>query len=135
MWETVYWLYLVNAVLIINHEIDSAYWREWNLFMPAGKPASGNDEQRFMSGFLIVHVPVLVLILMGLVEVYKASFSGLVLSLILAAGGLFAFTFHTIMMRRGRPGFNTPVSKLLLVATLAVSLAQGAVAVWLILGY
>lgn len=27
-----FWIYLVNAVLLINHEIDSAYWQEWKLF-------------------------------------------------------------------------------------------------------
>lgn len=31
------WLYLTNAVLLINHEIDSAYWKEWDLFrFPGG---------------------------------------------------------------------------------------------------
>ncbi|MHA1463081.1 MAG: DUF6713 family protein, partial [Candidatus Heimdallarchaeota archaeon] len=27
-----FWLYMVNAVLLILHEIDSAYWKEWELF-------------------------------------------------------------------------------------------------------
>lgn len=26
------WLYLLNAAALITHEIDSAYWREWELF-------------------------------------------------------------------------------------------------------
>ena len=29
--------YFVNSVLLIVHEIDSAYWEEWNLFrLPGG---------------------------------------------------------------------------------------------------
>ena len=32
MFELLFWLYLVNAVLLITHEIDSAYWKEWELF-------------------------------------------------------------------------------------------------------
>jgi len=31
------WLYLLNAAVLITHEIDSAYWHEWELFaMPGG---------------------------------------------------------------------------------------------------
>lgn len=26
------WLYLANATVLITHEIDSAYWHEWELF-------------------------------------------------------------------------------------------------------
>jgi hypothetical protein len=73
----------------------------------------------------------LFLILYGLVEVYACSFAGLVLSLILSAGGLFAFVIHAIFIRRGRPEFNTPASKLLLAAMLPVSLAQAAVTITL----
>ena len=43
------WLYLTNAVLLINHEIDSAYWKEWELFrLPGG-----------IAGFLLLHSPLL----------------------------------------------------------------------------
>jgi len=30
MWQGLLWLYLANAVLLITHEIDSAYWKEWD---------------------------------------------------------------------------------------------------------
>ena len=31
------WLYLLNAAVLITHEIDSAYWHEWDLFgIPGG---------------------------------------------------------------------------------------------------
>ena len=32
MADLLLWLYLANSVLLINHEIDSAYWKEWDLF-------------------------------------------------------------------------------------------------------
>jgi hypothetical protein len=32
MSDLIFWLYLTNAVLLINHEIDSAYWKEWEIF-------------------------------------------------------------------------------------------------------
>ena len=31
MKDILFWLYLVNSVLLINHEIESAYWHEWKL--------------------------------------------------------------------------------------------------------
>jgi hypothetical protein len=27
--KILFWIYLINAILLINHEIDSAYWKEW----------------------------------------------------------------------------------------------------------
>ena len=57
MWDILFWFYLTNAVLLILHEIDSAYWKEWELFrLPGG-----------VAGFLLVHVPILYLVLYGLV--------------------------------------------------------------------
>jgi len=46
--KILFWLYLVNAILLINHEIDSAFWKEWELFkLPGG-----------IGGFLILHFPI-----------------------------------------------------------------------------
>jgi hypothetical protein len=44
--------------------------------------------------------------------------------LILAAGGLFAFFFHFYHLRKGRPEFNTPLSKGLIISTFVVSVIQ-----------
>ena len=108
------WLYLTNSVLLINHEIDSAYWKEWQLFKFQGD----------ITGFLLIHFPLLFLILWGLILVSRHSSLGLVLSVVLSIGGIFAFTVHTYFLRKGRPEFNKPISKFILVATLLVSMAQ-----------
>ncbi len=110
------WLYLANAVLLINHEIDSAYWNEWKLFRMKGGAG----------GFLIAHFPLLALILYGQIEVYRGTKVGLVMSLVLAAGGVFAFLIHTWFIKKGNPEFTTPVSRFILYAVLAVSLVQAA---------
>ena len=53
--KVLFWLYLANAILLIIHEIDSAFWKEWELFkLPGG-----------INGFLILHFPLLFLILYG----------------------------------------------------------------------
>ena len=108
------WLYLTNAVLIINHEIDSAYWKEWEIFrLPGG-----------ITGFLLLHLPLVFIVLYGLVSIVRQSFAGFIFSLILCFGGIFAFVIHTYFLRKGREEFNKPISKLILVLTLLVSIAQ-----------
>jgi hypothetical protein len=116
------WLYLINAVLLITHEIDSAFWKEWELFkLPGGS-----------TGFILLHVPLVFIILLGLVLVFQHSFAGLVISLILGAGGIFAFTIHSIFINRGRKEFRVPVSIALLIANLAFSLSQISCTIYLI---
>lgn len=122
--KTLFWLYLLNAVLLINHEIDSAYWKEWELFkLPGG-----------IGGFLIIHFPILFLVLYGLVLVYRQSFAGLIISLILCAGGIFAFCIHTVFMRKGRHEFNTRISRFILTLMLAVSTLQAALTISILIG-
>ena len=83
--EKLFWIYLINAIILINHEIDSAYWQEWKLINP-------NDEKG-IAGFLILHFPMLFVILYGLILVERGTFIGLIISLTLSAGGIFAFFF------------------------------------------
>ena len=115
MFDILLWLYMANAVLLINHEIDSAYWKEWELFkLPGG-----------ITGFLIIHFPVLFLVLYGLLEVYKQSGTGLIFSLGLSILGIGAFCIHMIFIKLGRDEFKTPISLFILVSTLMVSIVQG----------
>ncbi|MFC1871757.1 DUF6713 family protein [Chloroflexota bacterium] len=123
MFEVIFWLYLVNSVLLINHEIDSAYWKEWDLFkLPGG-----------ITGFLIIHLPLVFLVLYGLILVFQQTFSGLIFSLVLSISGLFAFTIHTIYIKKGRNEFKVPVSVFLLISILIVSLIQASITVYLLL--
>ena len=108
------WLYLTNALLLINHEIDSAYWKEWELFrLPGG-----------ITGFLLLHFPLIFIVLYGLVLIARQSSLGLVFSFVLSLGGIFAFIIHTYFLKKGREEFNKPISKMILMLTLLVSIAQ-----------
>jgi hypothetical protein len=122
MQDILLWIYIINATLLINHEIDSAYWHEWELFkLPGG-----------VAGFLLMHFPLLLLVLYGLVLVAQGTLAGLTISLILSLSGLFAFSIHTYFIRRGRDEFNTPMSLFILRATLVVSLIQAVLSIMLI---
>ncbi|TAL30392.1 MAG: hypothetical protein EPN93_19955 [Spirochaetes bacterium] len=118
--DVLIWLYLCNATLLVVHEIDSAYWREWELFrLPGGG-----------GGFVLAHIPMVAVILYGLTQVQRATFTGMVLSCVLAAGGVFAFLIHLFFILRGRSEFKTPVSLAVLGASLAMSLAQASATIF-----
>jgi hypothetical protein len=113
--DCIFWLYLLNITLLIIHEIDSAYWQEWNLFhLPGGE-----------AGFLLLHMPLLVPVLYGLALIERGTLIGLILSVFVSAIGLLAFSIHTFFLHRGHPEFNASVSLGILWATLFVSLLQG----------
>lgn len=122
MYESLFWIYLTNSVLLITHEIDSAYWKEWKLFKLPGN----------ITGFLILHLPLLFLVLYGLVQVFQETLIGLIFSLFLGVSGLFAFTIHTIFLRKGRDEFKVPISIFLLVTILIVSLLQIPITIYLL---
>ncbi len=109
-----FWVYLVNAIFLINHEIESAYWKEWNLFKLKGG----------VTGFILIHFPLLLLILIGLPYLYEVTIAGIILSFLLSTGGLFAFSIHTYFIRKGKEEFTLPISYLLLFGTLILSIVQ-----------
>ena len=123
MFDLLLWLYLAKAVLLINHEIDSAYWKEWDLFKIPGE----------ITGFLLLHFPLLFIVLYGLVLVVNHSFWGLIVSLFLCFGGIFAFIIHMYFLRRGRKEFDKPLSKLILILTLLISITQMTVTIFLMM--
>jgi hypothetical protein len=45
METALFWCYLINSVLLITHEIESAYWKEWELFrLPGGFPSFSSSD-------------------------------------------------------------------------------------------
>ena len=111
-----FWIYLINSVILINHEIDSAYWQEWKLVNP--------DDTSDVKGFLLLHFPMIFAILLGLILVDRELIAGYVISFIVAVGGIFAFFFHFYHLRKGCKEFNNWLSKLILTLTLPISIFQ-----------
>lgn len=114
--DLLFWIYMVNAVLLINHEIDSAYWQEWKLI--------NENDKNGIKGFLWLHFPMLIVILLGVVLVYENRVSGYIISFLLSSGGIFAFFFHFYHLKKGRPEFNTLLSKAIIISTFIVSIIQ-----------
>lgn len=123
MEKILFWIYLINAILIINHEIESAYWKEWKLFKLPGE----------ITGFVLLHFPVLFIILYGLILVYEGTLAGYILSVLLGFGGIFAFSIHSYFIKKGNEEFKLPISKFILISTLIVSIIQLILTFYLIL--
>ncbi len=100
MTDLLFRLYFCNAILLIMHEIDSAYWKKWELFhLPGG-----------VEGFLVLHIPLLAAVLYGFIELSTMSNAGLVMAFILSLGGISAFAIHVWYICKGRLEFRTRMS-------------------------
>lgn len=109
-------LYWLTASLLIVHEIDSAYWREWELFgLPGG-----------IGVFLAIHVPLALLLLWGFEKVVAGARAGTRMAIAVGAAGVATAAIHGAFLLRGATAFRTAPS-------LAVIAATGAAGVALIL--
>jgi len=112
--DALFWVYLANAVVLVVHEMDAVRWEEWSLLhLPGGEP-----------GFLALHVPPLILLLLGLVGLAQGTWWGFAIGLAVGVSGLSAYGIHTFQRRSGVPAFDTPPSRLILWTTLIVSVPQ-----------
>ncbi|RJP75478.1 MAG: hypothetical protein C4522_20850 [Desulfobacteraceae bacterium] len=83
-------VYILNATLLLLHEIESAYEKEWEILKLPGK----------ISGFLLLHIPIILFIFYGLIELEQLSAFGLIAGIILGIGGLIPFVVHKIFVKR-----------------------------------
>ena len=91
--------YILNSTLLLLHEIESAYEKEWEIRKLPGK----------ITGFLFLHIPIILIIFYGLLEIEKLSKIGLMLGMILGIGGIFPFLVHKVFVRR-KGQFNLLIS-------------------------
>jgi hypothetical protein len=92
-------VYVINATLLILHEIESAYEKEWELLkLPVQ-----------ITGFLLVHIPIILLLFWGLIEIEKLTKTGLILGMILGVGGVIPAVVHKIAFKKADQ-FNLPIS-------------------------
>ncbi|TAK64605.1 MAG: hypothetical protein EPO22_05620 [Dehalococcoidia bacterium] len=110
-------LYAIVLALLLTHQIDSAYWKEWELLHIPGGPQL-NLGLNF--GLIIVG-------LAGFALVIDGSTAGHVMSLLVAAAGVLACAIHGHFIAHGDERFRLPASIAVLVATLPASIALAAV--------
>jgi hypothetical protein len=64
------WLYLLNATVLITHQIDSAYWHEWELFRMQGGIQLN----------LLLNIPLIMLVLFGQQCLTQGRTAGIIFS-------------------------------------------------------
>ena len=107
-------LYIANLSLLATHQMDAAFWHEWELFgIPRGLPL-----------FLVLSFLLMAIFLHGFHQLIVGRVSGHRYAIVLGAAGIVAFGFHGVYLALGRAEFSPPISIAVLVLTLMVSIAQ-----------
>ena len=102
--NTMILFYILNATLLLLHEIESAYEKEWEILKLPGK----------ITGFLLIHIPVIILLFWGLIELHKQTATGMIIGIISGIGGLMPFIVHKILVKRVNH-FNRPISIIIMI--------------------
>ncbi|MDP3651222.1 MAG: hypothetical protein Q8R67_06000 [Rhodoferax sp.] len=108
------WLFLANATVLLTHQIDAAYWHEWELFRIPG----GNQVN------LILNIPIIALVLYAHSRVVADVHAGLGFYQLLAALGFLTVGIHGFFFWQGHTSFHQPMSIVLLAATCVLSAWQ-----------
>ncbi len=82
--------YILNTTILLLHELESAYEREWEILNLPGK----------ITGFLILHIPIIILLLWGILEIAGQSLIGFIIGIITGIGGFIPFFIHKILVKR-----------------------------------
>lgn len=94
-------------MLLLFHEIESAYEKEWEILKLPGKT----------TGFLLLHIPVILLLFWGLIEIHKQTTTGMIIRIITGIGGLVPFAVHRFFVKSDRH-FNRPISNLIMILSI-----------------
>lgn len=99
--------FILNATLLILHEIESSYEKEWEILRLPVK----------ISGFLILHIPIILLLFYGVVEIEKLTPIGLILGIVIGIGGMIPFLVHKVIVNR-KDKFNMKISNIIIYTNL-----------------
>lgn len=104
--------YVINASLLLLHEIESAYVKEWEILKLPGK----------ITGFLLLHIPILLLFFWGAIELGKQNTAGEIIALITGFGGLIPFLVHKLLVKK-KGYFESAASNLILYLNVLAGIA------------
>lgn len=82
--------YILNATLLLLHEIDSTHEKEWEILNLPGN----------ISGFLLMHIPIVLFLFYGLLAVHNGSLTGHVIGIVTGCAGLLPLLVHKLFVRR-----------------------------------
>ena len=95
--------YILNATILILHEIESGYEKEWEILKLPVK----------LTGFILLHVPVLFLFFYGLYFIVQYPQTRAIISILTGIIGLIPFLVHKII-KNEKEHFNKTISNILI---------------------
>lgn len=105
---------MLNLALVLTHQVDAAYWHEWDMFhLPGG-------IQLFNAFNLVIFV----LVLYCYTQVVQRRRAGFQCSLVIALLSGIVMPIHAAFASMGFEQFNLPFSIFLIAATFIVSVLQ-----------
>lgn len=107
-------LYILNFSLLATHQVDAAFWHEWDVFgVPGGLPF-----------FLVFNLVAVALLAVGLASVAAGRRTARAWALSCAGVGGFTVVIHVVFLAMGSTAFSTPLSLGLFFAIAVASVAQ-----------
>lgn len=98
---------ILNLALVITHQIDAAYWHEWEMFgIPGG-----------IKVFNLMNVVILIILLACAISVIEKRKHGFACSLMIAFVCALVLPIHSGFALAGFDQFNLPVSIALIILT------------------
>ena len=116
-------VYIVNAILLLLHEIESAYVKEWEILKLPGK----------ITGFLLLHIPILLLFFWGAVELGKSTTTGTIIALIAGVGGLIPFLVHKLLVKK-KGYFESAISNIIIYLNILAGITTAVISILLLAG-
>lgn len=107
-------IYIVTFSLLVTHQIDAAYWKEWEMFLVPG-------GIQFFDIFNFAVIPVL---LVGFKLVVLKKKSGYYYSCFLSSLGLLTFLIHSGFYLNGYRQFTLPVSMAVIILCAVSAVVQ-----------
>jgi hypothetical protein len=105
---------VLNMALLITHQIDAAYWHEWELFrLPGG-----------IQLFNVMNLIIFLIVLGCFVNVIERKPSGFYCALGLAAVSALVLPIHAGFALAGYSQFHLPVSIAVIMGTFLASIVQ-----------
>ena len=96
--------YLSTLCLLVLHQIDAAYWREWEMFrLPGG-----------IQGYLLFNLVAIPALLLGYAEVVLGGTKAVLFASACAALGILTFLIHAGFALAGFDQFHLPFSIVLI---------------------
>ncbi len=103
--------YILNATLLILHEIESGYEKEWEILKLPGK----------LTGFLLLHIPALFIFFYGFYGIIQYPQARTVISVLAGSAGFIPFLVHKVIVNK-KEHFNKTISNILIYGNIVTGL-------------